>query len=440
VSNQPILPPINWFRNAAPYIKAHRGRTFVIVFSGVAVADGQFDDLIHDITLLATLGVRVILVHGARPQIETRLKAMNKTTRYVDGLRITDTEAMNAVIAGVASTRSSIEAHLSKNIANTPMSGIRLSVVGGNHVIAKPVGVRGGVDFQHTGEVRRIEATAIRTQIEQGHLVLLSPLGYSPTGEIFNLSATEIATAVACALKADKLIFLDEESELRDREHNAMRQLSLSEAQALLHNQNDLADETCRHIQGAIDACLSGVPRAHLLDRHIDGALLHELYTRDGIGTLISAGGYEDLRQAEINDVGGILSLISPLEAKGVLVRRSREQLELEISHFSIIERDGLIIACSALYPFSDDEAGELACLVVHPEYRQKGHGDAMLHYIESRARSQGLKRLFVLTTQTAHWFQERGFKPVKVEQIPVSRRSLYNYQRNSRIFFKTLE
>lgn len=441
MNNSPATtPPISWFRNAAPYINAHRNRTFVIAFSGDAIADTHFDDLIHDITLLATLGVRVILVHGARPQIEAKLTAMNKTTHYVDGLRITDTEAMNAVIAGVASARTTIEAHLSKNITNTPMSGIRLSVVGGNHVIAKPVGIREGLDFQHTGEVRRIEAAAIRSQIEQGHLILLSPLGYSPTGEIFNLSATEVATAVACAMQADKLIFLDEELALRDRQHNTVRQLRLSEAQALLDNQPDLSDETYRHIRGAIDACLSGVPRAHLIDRHIDGALLHELYTRDGIGTLITAGGYQDLRQAEINDVGGILSLISPLEIQGVLVRRSREQLELEINHFSVIERDGLIIACGALYPFPNDDAGELACLVVHPEYRQKGHGDAMLSYIEARARAQGLKHLFVLTTQTAHWFQERGFKTGQIDHMPVSRRSLYNYQRNSRIFIKSLD
>ncbi|AOU97272.1 amino-acid N-acetyltransferase [Acidihalobacter yilgarnensis] len=433
-------PNIAWFRHAAPYIHAHRGRTFVVAFGGEAVADATFHDLVHDIALLASLGVRVVLVHGARPQIEARLKAAGGELHYVNGLRVTDTEAMTSVIAGAASARAEIEARLSMSVANTPMSGMRLTVVGGNHVIAKPVGVRDGVDYQHTGEVRRVEAAAIRAQLELGQLVLISPLGYSPTGEMFNLSAAEIATAVACALRADKLIFLEETAGLRDARRRPLRQFGLAEAQALLGGRRRLTDEARQHLRGAIDACLNGVRRAHLVDRRIDGALLLELYTRDGIGTLISVGGYEHLRPAIIDDVGGILSLIAPLEAEGVLVRRSREQLELEIGHFSVIERDGLVIACAALYGFPDEDVGELACLVVHSDYRHNGHGDTLLGHIEERARAQGLRRLFVLTTRTAHWFRERGFVPGQIDHLPVARRALYNYQRNSRIFLKSLD
>ena len=433
-------PNIAWFRNAAPYINAHRGRTFVICIGGEAAADVErLPALVHDLALLATLGVRLVLVHGARPQIEDRLRAESRELHYVNGLRVTDAPALRAVVAAAASVRIELEARLSMGAANTPMSGVRLSVASGNHVVAKPLGIRDGIDYQHTGEVRRIDTGAIRAQLELGQIVLLSPLGYSPTGEVFNLSASEIATAAACALRAEKLVFLEETSTLRDSQRRPLRQIGLAEAQALLQGRRRLGEETRAHLQGAVDACLNGVRRVHLLERRIDGALLHELYTRDGIGTLISAGGYEDLRPASIDDVGGILAIIAPMEAEGVLVRRSREQLELEVNHFSVRERDGMVIACAALYGYPGEGLGELACLAVAPDYRHQGHGDELLAHVEQRAREQNLQRLFVLTTRTAHWFRERGFAPGDIAELPMAKRTLYNYQRNSRIFFKTI-
>lgn len=432
-------PPIKWFRDAAPYIHAHRGRTFVIAFGGEAIADTGFPDLVHDLALLVSLGIRVVVIHGARPQIETRLKAIGSALHYVNGIRVTGASAMHSVIAGTATARAEIEARLSMSVANTPMSGMRLTVAGGNHVIAKPVGIRNGVDYQHTGEVRRIDSNAIRAQLDLGHLVLISSLGFSPTGEIFNLSAGEVATSVACALRADKLIFMEETTGPRDMRRQPLRQLGLADAQSLLASGRRIKEETRLHLRAAIDACLSGVRRAHLIDRRIDGALLLELYTRDGVGMLITGSDYEHLRSATIDDVGGILSLIAPLETEGILVRRSREQLELEINHFSVIERDGLIIACAALYGFPEENIGELACLVVHPDYRQSGHGDTLLSHIEKRAHTQGLRQLFVLTTRTSHWFHERGFMAGKIDHLPIARRALYNYQRNSRIFIKTM-
>ncbi len=436
----PVIPTIAWFRNAAPYIHAHRGATFVIGFGGEAVADEErLPALVHDFALLASLGIRLVLVHGARPQIEADLRAQSREMRYVNGLRITDAIALQAVITASTKARVDLEARLSMGTANTPMSGVRLSVTGGNHVIAKPLGVRGGVDYLHTGEVRRIDAAAIRSHLNSGQIVLLSPLGYSPTGEVFNLSATEIASAAASSLHADKLILLEESPSLRDENRHPLRQLALPEVKALLQKQTDLNEEQRTHLRAAIDACRRGVRRVHLLDRHIDGALLLELFTRDGIGTLISADGYESLRTATIDDIGGILSLIEPLEAEGILVRRSREQLELEIDHFIVIERDGMVIACAALYPYPDERLGELACLAVAPEYRHQGLGDVLLEHVEKRARSMKLERLFVLTTRTAHWFLERGFDNGDPEALPLAKRRLYNYRRNSKIFIKPL-
>jgi len=424
-----------WFRNAAPYINAHRGRCFVIHFSGETMQAETFAGLIHDFTLLQSLGVKLVLVHGARPQIEQRIRDRGLESQYHLGLRITDDPAIMAVREAVGCLRAEMESRLSMSIANTPMSGARLSCISGNFVAAKPLGVIDGIDFCHTGEVRRINHEAIRQQLDAGNFVLLSPMGFSPTGEVFNLSAEDVARATASSLHADKLIFLTDCSEL----HRGPRQMLPEQAQELMDRDTGLSGELRRHLSSAVAACRQGVDRVHLVDRNRDGALLEELYTRDGSGILITAQPYEQLRQASIEDVGGILDLLSPLEVAGVLVRRSREQLELEIGHFRVLERDGMIIGCVALYPFADDNAGELACLVVHPEYRGKSLAGRLLQDIELEARRLELKQLFVLTTQTAHWFQERGFEAIDIDELPVKKREFYNYQRRSMAFAKQL-
>ena len=353
--------------------------------------------------------------------------------RYAEGLRVTDDAALAAVKEAVGCVRVEIEARLSTSLVNTPMSGASIRVASGNFVTARPIGVRAGVDFCHTGEVRKVDQQAIRDQLGLGNIVLLSPLGYSPTGEAFNLSAEDVATATAFSLHADKLIFLTEGT------GRLPAQMDLKEVETLLHRRKNLDETTRLHLRSAIDACLNGVRRVHLVDRHIDGALLLELYTRDGVGTLVTAQGYEDLREARIDDVTGILQLIAPLEQQGMLVRRSREQLELEINRFSVIERDHKVIACAALYPFPEEQVGEVACLAVHPDYRGEGRGDRLLAHLEDKARGLGLERLFALSTHTLHWFRERGFLAGEVAALPVRRRELYNYQRNSKVFIKPL-
>lgn len=430
---------VTGFRHSAPYIHAHRGRTFVIGFSGEAIADVHFAGLIHDFALLHSLGIRLVLVHGARPQIEQRLKERGAEIRYANGLRITDDAALACVKEAVGTIRVELEALLSMGLANTPMSGARIRVASGNFVTAQPVGVREGVDYCHTGQVRRIDGAAIRQMLEDQRIVLLSPLGYSPTGEIFNLSAEEVAMHAAIELRADKLILLHDGAGLAQG-RKPVRQLSPTDAERLLAGKRSLSEDLARHLASATQAAKRGVRRAHLVARAIDGALLQELFTRDGVGTLVTTDVYEGLRSASIDDVGGILELIAPLESEGMLVRRSRERLEMEIDHFLVVERDGMVIACAALYPYPDEAVGELACLAVHPDYRGEGRGDNLLAAIEHRAHERGIKRLFVLTTHTAHWFRERGFEPADVDDLPVKRRSLYNYQRKSKVFIKTLE
>jgi amino-acid N-acetyltransferase len=429
---------VHWFRSAAPYINAFRGRTFVIAFGGEVVADGKFVALTHDLNLLASLGVGLVLVHGARPQIEAQLKARAIRPRYLRGLRVTDEPSMQCVKQANGQLRAEIEALLSMGLPNSPMANATIRVAGGNFIVARPRGVLDGVDMQYTGEVRRVHADAIAHRLAGGELVLLSPLGYSPTGEIFNLSMEDLAAEVAIALGADKLIFLIEGAGITDSEGNLVRELTVSQADARLREAS-LTRDLQQHLPAAIRACRNRVQRVHLIDRGRDGALLLELFTREGVGTMVSQDPLEQLRPATIDDVGAVLRLIEPLEADGTLVKRSRELLEMEIARFMVLEHDRIIVGCAALYPFAEDRAGELACLAVHPEYRNAGAGEQLLHRIESEARRQHLDRLFVLTTRATHWFIEHGFAEAELEQLPSARQALYNYQRRSKVLLKML-
>jgi amino-acid N-acetyltransferase len=431
---------IDSFRHSAPYIHAHRGRTVVLAFGGEAVIDDRFADLIHDIALLHSLGIHLVLVHGARPQIEAKLKTHGTDLEYANGLRITNDSALVCVKEAAGTVRVEIEALLSMGLANTPMSGARIGVTSGNFVTARPLGVRDGIDYCHTGEVRRVDGRAIQQHLSDRRIVLLSPLGYSPTGEVFNLSAEEIATAAATELQADKLILMTEGTSVKDSRRRLISQLTLKEATALLESRRKLTDTTRRQLQHAIQACRRGVRRVHLLNRHDNGALLLELFTRDGHGTLLTAEDYEEIRQASIEDVGGILELIKPLEDEGILVKRSRERLEVEIDHFFVIERDGTIIGCAALYPSEKRTLAELACLAVHTDYHNAGRGEALLQALENQAVSAGIEKLVVLTTRTAHWFREHGFLPGDKSHLPPGKKALYNYQRNAKVFYKDLQ
>jgi len=428
---------VRWFRAAAPYIHAFRGRTFVIAFGGEVVADGKFMALTYDLNLLASLGVRLVLVHGARPQIETRLRQLKHRTRYVRGLRVTDDIALTCAKEASGRLRVEIEALLSMGLRNSPMAGAEIHVASGNFVTARPIGVVDGVDLVHTGEVRKVHAAAIRDRLDHNELVLLSPLGYSPTGEIFNLALEEVAAAAAIALCADKLIFLMDTPGVTGRRGELKRELAPSEADALLKKGN-AAPDVQLYLPCAVRACREGVARAHLISRHSDGALLLELFTHEGIGTMIAHDPLENLRRARIEDIGAILQMLEPLEADGTLVKRGRDLLEMEIERFVVLEHDRVIVGCAALYPFGEGMA-ELACLAVHPEHRRAGAGERVLHAIEARARSLRIKRLFVLTTRAAHWFIERGFNAAPVAALPRRKQDLYNYQRRSQVFVKRL-
>jgi amino-acid N-acetyltransferase len=439
---------VNWFRHSTPYINAYRGRVFVILLPGEALAHQNFWNIANDLTLLNSLGVKLVLVHGARPQIDEALVAAGIETELLEKVthqmhntvRVTDAATLEIIKQVVGKLRIDIESTFSMGLINSPMHGADITTASGNYVMAKPFGIQNGIDYGLTGEVRKVESDAIRKQLDNGNIVLISNLGYSPTGEVFSMTVEEVASAVAIALHADKLLIYGNEAGILDEDGERISKLSAEEAQTLIKKKiaENGIDEELRNLELAVRACSATVKRSQVISYEDDGALLIELFTRDGIGTLITHEQYEQLRSASIKDVGGILELIEPLEEKGILVHRSRELLESEIDKFHVIDREGMIVACGALYQ-QDENNGELACLATHVEYQNGNRGQTLLEQLERNAKKLGLKNLFVLTTKSPHWFLERGFVASDVDSLPDKKKSLYNWQRKSKVFVKPL-
>lgn len=425
------------FRQSAPYVNAHRGKTFVVMLGGEAISQPGFRSIINDIALLNSLGIKIVLVYGARPQINLALQQAGLTAEYHKRVRVTDDAAFQCIKQVAGALQLDITARLSMSLSNTPMQGAQINVVSGNFVIAQPIGVDDGIDYCHSGRVRRIDVQGICRQLDSNGMVLMGPIAASVTGESFNLTAEEIATQVAIKLNADKMIGFSGNGGILAENGDIIPEL-LPNAAALILKRLEQQDQCCAATQAflhaAITACRAGVPRCHLISYSADGALLQELFSRDGIGTQMGTEPAEQLRAATIADIGGILDLIRPLEQQGLLVRRSREQLEIEIDQFVLIEREGLVIGCAALYPFSADLVGEFACVAVHPDYRDADRGSVLLKYIIQQAKSRHYHTLFALTTRSIHWFLEHGFELADVADLPAQKQQLYNYQRKSKV------
>ncbi|EEW8260211.1 amino-acid N-acetyltransferase [Escherichia coli] len=433
---------VEGFRHSVPYINTHRGKTFVIMLGGEAIEHENFSSIVNDIGLLHSLGIRLVVVYGARPQIDANLAAHHHEPLYHKNIRVTDAKTLELVKQAAGTLQLDITARLSMSLNNTPLQGAHINVVSGNFIIAQPLGVDDGVDYCHSGRIRRIDEDAIHRQLDSGAIVLMGPVAVSVTGESFNLTSEEIATQLAIKLKAEKMIGFCSSQGVTNDDGGIVSELFPNEAQARVEAQEEKGDYnsgTVRFLRGAVKACRSGVRRCHLISYQEDGALLQELFSRDGIGTQIVMESAEQIRRATINDIGGILELIRPLEQQGILVRRSREQLEMEIDKFTIIQRDNTTIACAALYPFPEEKIGEMACVAVHPDYRSSSRGEVLLERITAQAKQSGLSKLFVLTTRSIHWFQERGFTPVDIDLLPESKKQLYNYQRKSKVLMADL-
>ncbi|MCW9709780.1 amino-acid N-acetyltransferase [Avibacterium sp. 21-586] len=429
---------VQWFRQSSPYVNMHRGKTFVIMLDGDTIASPNFINIINDISLLHSLGIKLVIVFGARLQINHLLEQQGITPTYHKNIRITDPHSLDVVKQAVGKLNYDIIARLSLRL---PHSAV-INVVSSNFILAQPIGVDDGVDYQLSGKIRRIDSEKIQQQLDQGSIVLLGPIAPSVTGETFNLPFEEVATQVAIKLKAEKLIAFSNTQGILNDQQETITDLLPQDAELYLHrfiSQDQYHSSQARFLQAAIEVCRAGVKRSHLLSYQEDGSLLQELFTRDGVGTQLSMENSESIRLANVADIPALLELIHPLEQQGILVKRSREQLEMDIANYTIIDRDGVIIACAALNLYPQEKMAEMACVAVHPDYRNSSRGDILLETIEKRAKEQQIKQLFVLTTRTVHWFQERGFSLAQVEDLPVEKREKYNYQRRSKILIKDL-
>ncbi|GAB4815046.1 hypothetical protein N2152v2_002092 [Parachlorella kessleri] len=489
---------VQFFRQASPYIAGHRGRTFVLALPGEVVDHKEvLHSLLEDVALLHGLGVKLVLVVGVRMQINKHVLEEGVKPRYEGGYRVTDTVTMAAAIEEAGKARMEIEARLSKGPAVTMVRrherggdqsvnfGPALSTVTGNYVAAKRKGVVDGVDYQHTGVVRFVQTEAVRKQLESGNVVLLSNLGYSAAGEVLNCDTYTVATRAAVDLQADKLILLtlpetqpldlpqwlplsDAERLLKsmastptqagcldDELHAGMQvQTSSNGSASQARSQTDVDFDKWYEcglplpLLAACTVCRAGIKRAHLVDARIDGGLLLELYSRDGVGCMISTDFYEGIRPAAPQDLAAIRELLAPLEEKGILVRRSPQQMEDELPHFFVLERESKVLGCAAVKPLGRNAVGEalaeFSAFCVHPTFRGSGKGDSFLEYLETDARSKGIQKLVLLTTRTADWFEQRGFRPAgpahASQLLPDSRRGKIDPARNSQLFVKDLQ
>lgn len=436
---------VPWFRAVAPYIHAYHGKTFVVAMAGELIASGKLNAFAQDLSILHAMGIKIVLVHGFRPQVNEQLLAKGHTSRFEQGRRITDAVALDCAQEAAGQLRFEIEAAFSQGLPNTPMANSTVRVVSGNFLTARPVGIVNGIDFMHSGVVRKVDGAAIRRAIDTEALVLLSPFGFSPTGEAFNLTMEDVATSTAIALQADKLLFLTEIAGIRenfdDQDSSIDTELTLADAERLLTKLPAPTQPTqpAFYLQHCVKACRGGVERSHILPFAVDGSLLMEIFTHDGIGTMVVDEKLESLREAVADDVGGILQLIEPFERDGTLVRRERTEIERDITNYTVIEHDGVIFGCAALYPYPEARTAEMAALTISPDVQGQGDGERILKRIEQRARNLGLDSIFVLTTRTMHWFIRRGFQQVDPDWLPEARKRKYNWDRRSQVLVKRL-
>ena len=427
---------VPWFRSVAPYIHMHRGKTFVVAIAGEAIEAGKLPSLVQDLAMIQSMGVKVVLVHGFRPQVNEQLKAKGHAPKYSHGIRITDSVALDCAQEAAGQLRYEIEAAFSQGLPNTPMAGATVRVISGNFITARPVGIVDGVDFQHSGLVRKVDVTGISKTLSLGAMVLLSPFGFSPTGEAFNLTMEEVATSVAIALQADKLIFVTAVPGIRIKplepagEDNPIdTEMPLDVAEQLLADAPPANQPTdiAFYLQHCVKACKHGVERSHILPFAVDGVLLLEIYVHDGIGTMVVDERLESLREATPDDLGGILQLVE------------RTEIERDIGNYTVIEHDGVIFGCAALYPYPENKTAEMAALSVSPHSQGQGDGEKILRRIEQRARHLGVESMFVLTTRTMHWFLKRGFVQVPIDWLPQARQRKYSPDRKSVVLVKKL-
>jgi amino-acid N-acetyltransferase len=419
------------FREILRYVPRFRDRVFVIAVDGAVVEDDNFPNLVLDIALLRSLSIRVVLVHGAAHQISRYAAQTKVTPSDLSGTGITDRETLNVAITAA------------NRVTHEILEGLSANDLRGAHpnaVVAHPAGILGGVDQLFTGKVERVDGALLQTLLEHDIVPVVPPIGIDGTGASFRLNSDAVAVEVAKALRAVKLIYLNTEGGVRDAK-GVIRQLTVAEADAFLKKHRaELPPESITKLTHAVRAAKEGVERIHIIDGREQEGLLGEVFSNEGIGTLIHANEYQAIRSAQKKDVRAVHALIQQGVENDELVKRTRAELEKMVGDYFVFEVDRTVVACAALHMYPDQNMAEFASLFVDDRYTNQGIGAKLIHYAEDEARRRGVARLFCLSTQAVNYFSRLGYKPGTPDDLPPPRRDKYEqHKRKSQVLLKAL-
>lgn len=419
-------------RGILRYIPRFREKTFVVALDGAVVTDDNFPNLLLDLAVLRSLNIRIVLVHGASAQIAALATERGETATNLDGAGITDATTLQLALTAANRLTHEILEGLATN---------DLRAVSTNAVIAHPLGIVGGVDHLFTGKVERVDVEFLQSLIAQGIVPVVPPLGFDGDGKTFRVNSDAIAQALAEQLKASKLIYLTATDGLK-RQGTLLRQLLVGELKQLLTQRpEELAPELLSKARCAVAACEAGVPRVHILNGTVDEGLLAEVFSNEGIGTLIYANEYQQIRRAMKKDIRHLLQLTKDSVAASELVKRTRNEMEKRIGDYYLFEIDRNPVACVALHVFPEQNKGELAFLYVSPAHENQGIGRKLVQFVEAKARELNLAEIVTLSTQAFAWFQAKGgFSEGTPDDLPPGRRERYDASgRNSKVLVKKL-
>jgi amino-acid N-acetyltransferase len=428
-------------RDVIRYIKKFKGSTVVIRLDDDVVDSALFAGHMHDVSLLYETGIRVVIVPGAANHISKVLDAYNVPWEFKNGVRVTDDEGIGFI---------KMAAFDVSNRIMTRLSAERLTAVIGNWVRARGRGVVGGVDYGSAGLVDKVQLESLQAALDDGFIPIIPCVGWSSTGKPYNISSTELAVATAVALKAEKLFFIGSGATISVDDYKIpegaaisaegrMAAIAVDDIDSFIEMNRDAGKPGCPLSEIADllargrDACVRGVTRAHILDGDVDGVIPTEIFSDLGAGTMIYRSDYGTFRQMTRDDIPAMLSLMNPFVERGILLPRSSEDLETEAHAFTLYEIDGGIRACAALLAY-EENVGEIAGIAVDEAYAHMGIGPKLMELLIARARSNGFTSVFVLTTQTADWFERFGFKSCEIDRLPAKRKEKWSKKRGSRM------
>ena len=420
-------------RGILQYIPSFREKTFIVAVDGAIVTDENFGNILLDVAVLRSLNIRVVLVHGAAAQIKALGEEQKVVASDLAGSGITDEPTLKLALTAANRLTHEILEGLSANDLRAACT---------NAIIAHPLGIIQGVDHLFTGKVERVDVELLQTLLAQGIVPVVPPLGFDGDGKTYRVNSDTIATAVAGALKAIKLIFITAQDGLL-YQGKLIRQMLVAHLDSLLaKSKGEFAPDTLSKAQQAAVACHAGVQRVHVINGRVDEGLLAEVFSNEGIGTLIYANEYEQIRRAMKKDIRKIVQLTKNSVASAELVKRTRHVIEKQINDYYLFEIDKNPVACVALHTFPEQNKGELAFLFVSPSHENQGIGQKLIQFVENKARESGLCELLTLSTQAFTYFQSKGgFVEGTSEDLPPTRRERYDVSgRNSKVLVKKLK